>query len=273
LILLLVNQNFLICLVGLPASGKSTFANILKNDLEERFNNLEVKIIDPDKIRQDLTPNQFNHKKEHIIRKENLKKIRRELEKGHIVISDDLNYYSSMRHSLKDITDSLNLYFFIVHIATPIEICLKWNEIRGKPIPNLVINKVNERFDEFNKYNWDIAEAVYDLSQIADLHEVIEEFLVHIQKKIDNFKYKLKLEDRKTNLSNLDNENLDKITRIYVSTLLHNSSFLPLKKRIIRLRKIYVKENKNKALKESEISNSFKNYLETNLNIKITENL
>ena len=39
------------------------------------------------------------------------------------------------------------------------------------------------------------------------------------------------------------------------------------------LRKIYVKENKNKALKESEISNSFKNYLETNLNIKITENL
>ena len=77
----------------------------------------------------------------------------------------------------------------------------------------------------------------------------------------------------KNNLSNLDNENLDKITRTYVGTLLHYSSYLPLKKRIIRLRKIYVKENKNKALKESEISNSFKNYLEINLNIKITENL
>ena len=71
--LLLINQNFLICLVGLPASGKSTFANQLKIALKKRYNKLNVKIIDPDKIRQKLTPNEFDHEKEHIIRKENIK--------------------------------------------------------------------------------------------------------------------------------------------------------------------------------------------------------
>ena len=273
MILLLVNQNFLICLVGLPASGKSTFADILKIALKKRFNNLNVKIIDPDKIRQNLTPDKFDHEKEHIIRKENLKKIRSELVKGYIVISDDLNYYISMRHELKDITEELNLLFFIVHIATPIETCLKWNENRGKSIPNIVISKINERFDEFNKYRWDIPAAVYDLSQITDLNQKINDFLAIIQEKRENVKYQFKKLDVNNLLSNIDNEKLDKVTRIYVSALLHESTYLPLKKRIIKLRKIYVRENKNKALRESEISKTFKNYLEKNLNIKITDSL
>ena len=70
-------------------------------------------------------------------------------------------------------------------------------------------------------------------------------------------------------LSNLDNESFDKKTRIFVSTLLQDSIYLPLKKRIIKLRRDYVKENKNKALRESEILKTFKDYLEKNLNVKI----
>ena len=65
------NKNFLICLVGLPASGKSTFANSLKIALKKKFNNLEVKIIDPDIIRQKITSDKFYHEKEHIVRNEN----------------------------------------------------------------------------------------------------------------------------------------------------------------------------------------------------------
>ncbi|NVM37192.1 MAG: adenylyl-sulfate kinase [Candidatus Lokiarchaeota archaeon] len=269
----MVEQNFLICLVGLPASGKSTFANTLKIALKKKFNNLNVKIIDPDKIRHNLTPDKFDHEKEHIIRKENLKVIRSELEKEYIVISDDLNYYNSMRHDLKEITENLNLHFFMVHIATPIETCLKWNENRGKPIPNMVINKINERFDEFNKYKWDIPDVVYDLSQITDLNHKIKDFLAIIQKKREFMKSKLKTVAINNILSNLDNESLDKFSRIYISALLRDSTYLPFKKRIIKLRKNYVRENKNKALTESEISKTFKDYLEKNLNIKITENL
>ena len=58
---MVVNQNFLVCLTGLPASGKTTFANKLKILLEQKFNFFRVKIIDPDKIRENLSPNKFDH--------------------------------------------------------------------------------------------------------------------------------------------------------------------------------------------------------------------
>lgn len=273
MISLLVNRNFLICLVGLPASGKSTFANKLKIALKKKYNNLSVIIVDPDKIRQELAPDKFDYEKEYIIRKENLKKIRSELEKEHIVISDDLNYYTSMRHDLKDIAENLNLSFFIIHIATPFGTCIKWNEKRGKPIPNMVISNINKKFDGFNKYKWDVPDAVYDISQITDLNHKINDLLGIIQEKRANLKYQLEKVYESTILSNLDNEELDKVTRIYVNKLLHNSLYLPLKKRIIKLRKSYVRESKNKVLRESEISKKFKKYLEKNLNIKITESL
>jgi len=266
------NQNFLICLVGLPASGKSTFADKLKIALKKRFNNLDVVIIDPDIIRKKLTLDKFDHKKEHIVRAENLKIIREELEKGHIVISDDLNYYSSMRHDLKNITDTLNLNFFIIHIATSIRTCLKWNKERSKPIPNKVINKIHERFDKFNKYNWDFPIAQYNISKISDLNLVIEELLDRIELKLAFLNQELKTGKIKI-FSNVNNENLDKITRMYVGKLLHNPSLFLLKKRIIELRKIFMKQNKNKALREPEILKSFKNFLEKNLNIKIYQNL
>ena len=47
---MLVNRNFLICLTGLPASGKTTFAKVLKLILEKRLTDLSVQIIDPDII-------------------------------------------------------------------------------------------------------------------------------------------------------------------------------------------------------------------------------
>ena len=265
----MINQNFLICLVGLPASGKSTFAKSLKNVLEKRYSNLEIKIIDPDIIRQKLAPDKFDYEKEHIVRKENLKKIRSELEKGNTVISDDLNYYSSMRHDLKSIADTFNLSFFIIHIATPIEFCLKWNKIRGEPIPSKIISNIQDKFDKFNKYNWDYPIATYDLSKELDLNHVISEFLDHLEEKMILIRKKLKTEKKKI-VPNTYNENLDKITRTHVGRLIINPNYLHLKNKIIKLRKIYIKKNKNKAQSEAEISKTFKKYLEKSLNIKIT---
>ncbi len=267
----MANQNFLICLVGLPASGKSNFANKLKIALEKKFENLNIKIIDPDIIRYSLTPDKFDHEKEQIIRNENLRVIWNELKKGNIVISDDLNYYTSMRHELKDVAESLNLFLFIIYISTPIEICLKWNEKRGEPIPNTVIYKINERFDKFYKYKWDIPDVMYDLSHITDLNQIIKDTLTKIQEKRDFIISKPKKVEINNIVSNINNESLDRITRLYVNTLLRDSTYIPLKKKIIKLRKDYVKENKNKALRESEILKKFKNFLEKNLSLKISE--
>ena len=64
MISLLIKDNFLICLVGLPASGKTTFAYQLKGTIEKNIENFNVIIIDPDKIRDQLSPNKFDHSKE-----------------------------------------------------------------------------------------------------------------------------------------------------------------------------------------------------------------
>ncbi|MFX1410402.1 MAG: adenylyl-sulfate kinase [Promethearchaeota archaeon] len=265
-----IDQNFLICLTGLPASGKSTFAIELKKTLEKKFNRLKVKIIDPDKIRQTLTQNKFDYKKEYLVREKNLEIIKRELKNGSIVISDDLNYYTSMRHDLKDIADELNLNFFIIHIATPLEICLKWNEKRGNPIPNKIIKRINKKFDDFNKYKWDTPYVIYNMSKVTDLNEFLIDFADRLYFKL---KHALKILENdsmfKQDLS-LYNEELDKITRNYVGKLLEDSNYHPLKNKIIKLRREFVKIKKNEYLSELEIQNSFQKFLEEILNIKIS---
>ncbi|MFX0006730.1 MAG: adenylyl-sulfate kinase [Promethearchaeota archaeon] len=261
----MINKNFLICLVGLPASGKSTFANLLKKALNKKYSSFEVKIIDPDIIRQNLTSNKFEYNKEPLVRNKNLEIIRRELRQGHIIISDDLNYYASMRHDLKEITDDLHLDLFVVHIATPIEFCIKWNEKRGKPIPNEVIQKIDNKFDMFNKYSWDKPIATYNLSDISDLSEVIKDFLSLLEDQMNPQKSNVNKENI-DNINLLYNENLDKITRVYVGTLILKSDFKYFKNEILKLRRAFIKRNKNKKLGESEVLNNFKKYLKKNLN-------
>ena len=81
--------NFIICLSGLPASGKTTFSINLKKGLERELKNLKVKIVDPDMIRIELTSNEFNHNIEPLVREKNLNLIKEGVKSGFIVISDD----------------------------------------------------------------------------------------------------------------------------------------------------------------------------------------
>ncbi|MFW9829581.1 MAG: hypothetical protein ACFFEY_18550, partial [Candidatus Thorarchaeota archaeon] len=211
----------------------------------------------------ELTGDKFDPHKEYLVKNKNLKAIRNELKKGNIVISDDLNYYSSMRHDLKEIADLFRLHYFIIHISTPLAICIKWNEERGKPIPNIVINRISDKFDKFNKYKWDKPFMQLNLSEIADIKLEIKKVL----RKIDHDLKSAFEKEKKFPKYNIYNESLDKITRIQVSKLLLNPKYLSLKKRIIKLRKSYVKAHKNKYQTDSEISRSFKKYLKNNLEI------
>jgi O-phosphoseryl-tRNA(Sec) kinase len=270
---MVVSKNFLICLTGLPASGKTTFANKLKESLEKKFKKLTVSIIDPDIIRHTMAPNEFDYNLEPIVREKNLTEVNNELGKGNIVISDDLNYYSSMRHDLKNLADIFNINFFIIHISTPFETCLKWNEMRGEPIPNTIIEKIYSKFDDFGKYKWDYPVLNYDPSQIKDSDERFEDFMDGLIKKLVNSQAILKVEKKFAKHSSWDNQNLDKITRIYVGKLLRNPNLLSLKNKIIKTRKLYMKLYKNKVLTEAEIVTTFKDYLEKILTIRISDDL
>ncbi len=268
---MVVNKNFIVCLTGLPSSGKTTFAIILKKNIEKKFNTHKVKIVDPDIIRQSITPSKFDYKFEPEVREKNLTEISAELSKGKVVISDDLNYYSSMRHDLKMLAEDFNINFIIIYISTPFETCLKWNKKRGEPIPNEIIDKIHEKFDDFGKYKWDYPVVEIDVSRIKDLNNEIEDFLDELIQKLSVSQKILQREKDLENSLNWDNQYLDKITRIYVGKLLRSSKLIPLKKKIIRTRKIFVKLYKNKALKELDIATTFKKYLEKSLTIKISD--
>lgn len=263
-------ENFLVCLTGLPASGKSTFAYKLKSILENKFPNYSVSIIDPDVIRKEITPDKFDYKIEQEVRKNNLELVKKTLKEGHIVINDDLNYYTSMRHDLKKMAEDLNIKFIIIHISTPMDICLKWNENRGNPIPNKIIENVNNKFDSFGKYSWDIPFAKFDVSIMNNLDSSIEDLTQKIFQEVRFLKEVKEKKDFKAQQSNLTNEKLDIITRDVVGDLLQNPKFHHLKKKIIKSRKVFVKINLNVPLDELEISKRFRDYLEKRLNINIT---
>ena len=265
---MLIKENFLICLVGLPASGKTTFAYHLKGTIEKIIENFNVIIIDPDKIRDQLSPNKFDHSKEQIVREKNFKAINTSLKDNNIVISDDLNYYSSMRHDLKEIADRLDIKFFIIHIATPLKTCLNWNKKRGKPIPNRVIKKVNNKFDTFDKYNWDNPIIKYDPSSNHSNKGKLEENLsIIIEKLIFELTSKRKIEKLSKD-SNIDNEKLDRVTRKIVGDLLRNPMYKSFKNKIVVYRKLFIKDNLNRVISERELSISFKKYLEKSLDVK-----
>ena len=250
------HNNFLIILCGLPASGKSTFAQEIKELIETNSNGI-VNIVDPDLIRMELSPG-FDFKMEKEVRQRNLTNVETFLKQGLITISDDLNYYSSMRHDLKDIAERLQKNYYIIHISTPIETCLKWNEVRGNPIPNNVILEVNKKFDDFSKYQWDTPSLVLDMSKMNDL-----------ELKIANFLSSLELESKKRHIkdsnSNEFAEQMDTITRKIVSKLFQDKNMLTKKSKILKLRKYFIKERMRNKRFSKNLKEDFINFLNENL--------
>ncbi len=251
--------------MGLPASGKTTFANNLKNKLNLHFQ-VEVKIIDPDLLRDNTSPKIFDFRNEPRVREKSLEKVRKYLTRGLIVISDDLNYYTSMRHDLKSIADDLSINFYIIHISTSLELCLKRNENRGKPIPDIVIQKIYDKFDNFKKYRWNYPFKTYNSTQFSDPVIFIEDLIKEIAEDLKKIKDKPTV---KKSLHSSNREILELTTRKYVGRLLDVPQNRSHKDEILKYRKSYIKKKAKNLTDTKVILEDFKRYLAKNLNINL----
>jgi len=265
----LINRNFLIILVGLPSSGKSTIATILQQQLEKRNDNFHVEIVDPDQIRNSLTPNKFNHKKEGLVRKKSLKKVKFGLKSGSIVISDDLNYYTSMRHDLKKIAEKYEKSFFIIYIATPLEKCIEWNKKRGLPIPQDVVHSIHEKFDQFNHYNWDNPLMTIDPSKTENLEREIDDLINLIEECLENKAFSKQPKREKTEKESY-HEKVDKITRNLITVISRNDEYHPFMKKISKMRKEFIKINKDEIFTDRQISEEFIKFIKKGLNSELS---
>ena len=228
----------LIVLMGLPSSGKSTIANLLARKITEKYHIL-CTVIGTDDIRK-LIPsqsNQFNPDLEPYIKEWTLSNIQFCLKNESIVINDDMNYYKSMRHNLKQIADDNQAHFILIHIQIPLDTALEWNLKRGSPIPQEVIKRVADRLDPPGEYKWDIPLKTIQTDKLEPetaVKNIFSELSSLITKP---FKIEAPPSPSKPGI----HEKIDKITREVVTEFARLEKDSSLLKKISSFRKTYLK--------------------------------
>ena len=137
-----MSKNVLIVLGGLPASGKSTYTEML----------VESGVfcsVCPDKIRGELYGDesiQGDGKQVFTIAHQRIKDLG---QGGNNVVFDATNINADRR---KKFVKEMRPYFDVIILkwfSTPIDICLKRNAERKRQVPEEVIHRMNQNF--FNK--------------------------------------------------------------------------------------------------------------------------
>lgn len=150
-----------IMLIGLPASGKSTYAQELSNLGSDTI------VVSTDKIREDLFSNVNEQLKNNIVFKEAKKRICKAFHKENIkVIFDATNINYKRRMEMLNYVKS-NCVGYIdcrcLLMATPYEQCIENNLHRKRKVPEDVIKRMYINFNIPQYYEgWDLIQIKYD---------------------------------------------------------------------------------------------------------------
>lgn len=139
----LVNRPSLTITRGLPASGKSSWANGQQNDNPDR-----IRIVTRDDIRASFGT-QFPADEKLVFRIAEFA-ARTFLDAGYRVIVPDTNTSAKVVRRWGQLAKTVNVPFKIVTFDTPLEVCLKRNQRRWKigdcKVPDSAIIEMNERW-------------------------------------------------------------------------------------------------------------------------------
>ncbi|MFT9497609.1 AAA family ATPase [Anaerosolibacter sp.] len=135
-----LNQNTLYILIGLPGSGKTTYAN-------KCFHSKDILIVSSDQIRQQITGSSSFNKGDTAPTLQIAQKIIQEaLESGLNVVWDATNIYKKWRKDFIKIAKKNNAKVVAIVFNTPVSICVKRNNERTveKQVPNEIIVEMSK---------------------------------------------------------------------------------------------------------------------------------
>lgn len=137
-----------IMLVGLPASGKSTYAEELR---EKGYH-----VHSSDAIREELTGNVNSQDKNTDVFDTMHKRVKDDLSNGVSCVYDATNMSMKRRKAFLDSIKKYDCYKECVLFVVPIEICKERNNNRDRQVPDFVFDKMLRQFDVPMKYEgWD----------------------------------------------------------------------------------------------------------------------
>ncbi len=178
---------YLLILCGLPSSGKTTISKNVASLFEDKHG-IPTMVISSDDFRDMLSYSSkgFKPERETLVKNFYERAIATGLENGFLVISDDLNYYKSMRSDLRQIAKRSDADYDIVFVDTPVEQAIKWNQERGSPIPSSLIEEINQKFDApKGDYKWDTPLVVVDPSK-QSFEEIAILIVAAVLKRLEN---------------------------------------------------------------------------------------
>lgn len=142
-----------IMLVGLPASGKSTYAEKLK---KEGYN-----VHSSDAIREELTGDVNTQDKNTEVFSILHSRIKDDLKSGISCVYDATNMSMKRRKAFLDSIKKYECYKKCVLFVAPVETCKDRNDNRDRKVPNEAFDKMLRQFDIPMKYEgWDEIEVI-----------------------------------------------------------------------------------------------------------------
>lgn len=128
-------------LSGLPASGKSTFAE----DLVKKSGGQWVRV-NKDLIRTMLHADKFTYSNEKITFKSEKALVYHLIREGKSVVIDDTNLGEKHENIWKDVANELGVSFQKHSFKTSFDVCLKRNADRGYKVPQSVIHRMATQY-------------------------------------------------------------------------------------------------------------------------------
>lgn len=135
-----MNKPIFIMMVGLPGSGKSTYA-------KELAGNINAKICSSDAIREELTGDINSQNNNEEVFKLLHKRIKERLVNGENVIYDATNINSKRRRAFLSELKNIPCVKICIVIAVPFEECCRRNKNRERNIPVDVIERMYKNWN------------------------------------------------------------------------------------------------------------------------------